>query len=882
MTTWKSTMYCVSSKGLGLSPPDRLVVFQPFFVQLSLPYSMIRGETAHVPVKVFSYRKECSEIVLTMKPSKHLDDNGVQKVTTCLCNFDQITAYFRVQPSHLGKIPIEVKALSRPSKLCPNPAGSSPVTEIADAVRRKLLVKPEGMLEEMSFGDLLCPSGKKATTTLEISKPQKSGLSIAEGSVRGYLSWSGNVIGSSLENLDRMVRMPYGCGEQNMMSMVPSIYVLEYFTKAGIQKKEVMAKARKFIAIGYQRQLNYRLDDGSFSAFGKRDKNGSTWLTAFVLKSFVAAKKYAEIDSKILTSALSFLLKKVGKNGCFREDGRVFSSSLKGGQGRGKDEVTITGYILGALMEAKEADVSLTTATAPDIEAAVRCLNGTAPKNDTMMKEISNYGVALRAYVLTKWDAENDLTKKFTPELQRRQISKDGFEYWKAKNDEKKAKYARRWYYFVSADVETTAYALLSMLEVMDKSGSSLVTVLPTLRWLTSQRNERGGWYSTQDTVMALQTLTTFAKLTSSSGKGVQLSASIDSKEGTREVKVTKDNQLLLSKIAISVPNRVRVTASGSGCLVVQANVLFNVIDTGREGAPFSLSAVASQKADGCNRADVRVCVRYTGPSKESGMAVVKARMASGWQATQETIKALNSIVAEGGLKLIEVDPDNALVLYFDSFTSTESCFTFIVERDIEVMGVKPMLVQVYDYYKPHETQEQNVQVVDKACEQPQNDASKPQCPVCTALNDTAFAAMERICAQPHYFAAVERETEVAKWRYTQRAGDVIRTWTAPLKVLESCGCKIGPRAIISVHTTWWSLAMDEPVTLNGDWTVVNFESLAPEGHEKVKSSCAKESDAFMFCYNMFLRKRMEEKKISVMKKNEKKIKSSNAGDNTN
>ena len=42
--------------------------------------------------------------------------------------------------------------------------------------------------------------------------------------------------------------------------------------------------------MGYQRELNYKHDDGSFSAFGPRDGAGSTWLTAFVLKVFAQVR----------------------------------------------------------------------------------------------------------------------------------------------------------------------------------------------------------------------------------------------------------------------------------------------------------------------------------------------------------------------------------------------------------------------------------------------------------------------------------------------------------------------------------------------------------------------------------------------------------------
>ena len=48
----------------------------------------------------------------------------------------------------------------------------------------------------------------------------------------------------------------------------------------------VKTKATKYMEAGYQRELTYRRDDASFSAFGQSDPHGSTWLTAFVVRSF--------------------------------------------------------------------------------------------------------------------------------------------------------------------------------------------------------------------------------------------------------------------------------------------------------------------------------------------------------------------------------------------------------------------------------------------------------------------------------------------------------------------------------------------------------------------------------------------------------------------
>ena len=54
---------------------------------------------------------------------------------------------------------------------------------------------------------------------------------------------------------------------------------------------------------GYQRELIYRRGDGSFSAFGESDADGSLWLTAFVMKSFAQADGLIYIDEAVLRDA---------------------------------------------------------------------------------------------------------------------------------------------------------------------------------------------------------------------------------------------------------------------------------------------------------------------------------------------------------------------------------------------------------------------------------------------------------------------------------------------------------------------------------------------------------------------------------------------------
>lgn len=65
-------------------------------------------------------------------------------------------------------------------------------------------------------------------------------------------------MGPVLSNVENLVRMPFGCGEQNMVTFVPNIVVLRYL-KATYRNNAVLeAKAVKHMELGYQRQLTYK------------------------------------------------------------------------------------------------------------------------------------------------------------------------------------------------------------------------------------------------------------------------------------------------------------------------------------------------------------------------------------------------------------------------------------------------------------------------------------------------------------------------------------------------------------------------------------------------------------------------------------------------
>ena len=61
---------------------------------------------------------------------------------------------------------------------------------------------------------------------------------------------SGDILGSSINGLASLIRMPYGCGEQNMINFAPNIYILDYLTKKKQLTENLKEKALSFMRQG--------------------------------------------------------------------------------------------------------------------------------------------------------------------------------------------------------------------------------------------------------------------------------------------------------------------------------------------------------------------------------------------------------------------------------------------------------------------------------------------------------------------------------------------------------------------------------------------------------------------------------------------------------
>ena len=104
------------------------------------------------------------------------------------------------------------------------------------------------------------------------------------GSARAWVSVTGDILAPALDNPGGLVRLPTGrqwtggppalpslhagCGEQNMVGLVPNIYLLDYLAATGQSQPELERKAKQYMEVGYSRQQKYRHPDGAYRYCG--------------------------------------------------------------------------------------------------------------------------------------------------------------------------------------------------------------------------------------------------------------------------------------------------------------------------------------------------------------------------------------------------------------------------------------------------------------------------------------------------------------------------------------------------------------------------------------------------------------------------------------
>uniref|UniRef100_A0A1B8XYD4 Alpha-macroglobulin-like TED domain-containing protein n=1 Tax=Xenopus tropicalis TaxID=8364 RepID=A0A1B8XYD4_XENTR len=510
----------------------------------------------------------------------------------CVCPKGRASYSWNVTANSLGVISFNVTVqMTFIGATCGGPPNTTQPPR-SDTVIKTVIVEAEGIEKEVTYSNLVCVEGNNAQIPFSITPP----ANMVKGSAKASVTVIGDPLGHAVNNPDSLIQMPTGCGEQNLVKLLPIPAVLAYLNCSGQLTKEIQDKAVQYMATGYVRQLGFKRYDGTFSAFGQRDPEGSSWLTALSLYTFQKIKQYTLVDPTVINQALIALEKSQDlQSGCFKVSGTLFNSELKGGA---ENEISFTAYVVAILMETNY----------PGAQTLLR--NGLGCLDAASRREQTLYNLALLFYAFSLSGNEERRNATLS-KLKKLAIHENGGIHWERTDKPIAEKYPFFYAPPPSADIEITGYVLLGFTKGPAPSQEEKSYMTQIAVWLVRQQNSQGGFRSTADTVVALQALAEYSCLVYKKGATNRVTVSL-ARQVIATFNVQPSNRLLVQRRMLpSQQGNYSFGVSGNGCCLIQIR---------RTIIPINLT------------------FSYNGKKNQSNMAVVDMKLLSGYSVQYQSL----------------------------------------------------------------------------------------------------------------------------------------------------------------------------------------------------------------------------------------------------
>ncbi|XP_050094456.1 CD109 antigen-like [Anopheles aquasalis] len=654
-TSWYLTGFSIDPVyGFGIiKKPLQFTTDQPFYIVDNLPYSVKRGEAVLLQFTLFNtLGAEYMADVTMYNVANQIEfvgaktkGNILKKTLTVPPNVG-VPVAFLVKPKKLGDMVVRLEA-------------SIMMGAEKDGVERLVRVLPAALVHTRMISNLVA---HKTYTSELIDIPLDFGSEPEVDSIVIDFSVTPSVLTNVIENLGKLLAVPTGCGEQNMIRFVPNVVVLDYMHATSSTEYAIMEKARRYLQTGYQNQMRYRKQDGSFGVW--KHGVGSIFLTAFVGKSMKTAAKYIYVDQYQMGMAYAWLASKQKTNGRFDEVGPVFHTDMQGGLRHG---LALTSYVMIAFLENAQQAARHRTV----VERGMRYI----ASNIHATSDVYDLAIATYALWLNKHSEKSRAINRLA-ELSTEQ-----------RNGQ------QRFWFRQSNQIETTAYALLAFVEA-DRYTEGVAI----MRWLVNQRYATGSFPRTQDTFVALKALTKLAEkiFPKANDYLIQLEHAQERKEFT----VNSANISFAS--AERIPNTVKdlkVTFTGTGTALVQVAYQYstNLLQSSNR---FKLE-VTRKHTTSSFVLKLLICSSFEPAlsDERSNMALVEVNLPSGYVVDG---KSISEATTENPIREKEIlYGATSIVLYYDNMGNERNCFVVTAYRRFKVALRRPAYVKVHDYYNP-------------------------------------------------------------------------------------------------------------------------------------------------------------------------------------
>uniref|UniRef100_A0A6Q2ZDC2 NTR domain-containing protein n=1 Tax=Esox lucius TaxID=8010 RepID=A0A6Q2ZDC2_ESOLU len=685
LTTWEiKAVGMFKKEGICVADPIRISVTQAVSIDVPLPYSMVRGE--QIKLKGSVYNQYC--VTLTAGPGvclfqgKPTKDDGV-KTTRC-------DKYSWLESGSVGLITFTLMALE---------VGSHPLTftlrtkqqGMNDQIIKTLRVVPEGIRIEEVIGGKLDPQGLYGFSirTVELKNSLPSQL-VPKTSVERLITINGEILGEVLAILDnpdglhKLVNLPSGSAEGEIMKFLPVYFVYHYLETTnrwnimGPEKYNHPSELKRKIREGITSIQSFRIPL-KFSYSMWKDKEASTWLTAFVVKTLGQVDKYVKVDSVMLSNSIFWLINIAqNEDGSFTEYSTYIPVKL---MAKGADAMDKSVYLTSFVMIGIKTAMEVENCGLMEFGQAMRKAAMYVSNHAHLVK--SMYARAVAAYALTLEDRDSMQSVMLYESLEKKAREKGEpveYRYWQEKDVTQNPLTPDK----TSAQmVETTAYVLLTALIKAKHQYAQ-----PILNWLTQDQGYGGGFHSTQDTILTLEALAEYSKVIRSAKLDLLIEATYTkTKEQLGRISLNQ-------KKPVGTPIEVRAYVFALARYVIQPSLAMKTVyyktTENNEMCNFDISIQLHSP-------DLKYKPRPNEMFTEASHTVMEIQLPTGVRPFQEDLNmflnGLESVITD--YKITE----DMVVLQLDSVPSDQFiCVGFRIQNLFQVGMVSASFFKVYEF----------------------------------------------------------------------------------------------------------------------------------------------------------------------------------------
>jgi hypothetical protein len=307
LTTWRTTVRAVTQETKVASAINNILVTKDIIVRLALPRFYTVGDKAVLSTIVHNYTENKQDLQLKLNLPSNFKSLKKNDTFVQVASMDKARQDWMVEAVTAGEAKVQAFALSSAIE--------------GDAVEHDINVLPYGILKSNVL------SAKNTDDTAVIPIENKITEKIVPGSLNWQVRLTASPAGMILGSLDYLIGYPYGCVEQTMSKLLPSLIAGDISKTLGVPLKPKSEKKLKdVVADGLDRLYKMQNTNGGWGWWTEGEAD--VYMTTYVLHGL----KYAidsgyKIDRKRVDNAVSWLEGYLARNEVQKEMNNFFAGS---------------------------------------------------------------------------------------------------------------------------------------------------------------------------------------------------------------------------------------------------------------------------------------------------------------------------------------------------------------------------------------------------------------------------------------------------------------------------------------------------------------------------------------------------------------------------